>query len=192
MYFNPRSPCGERLAYSRLCSDLQYFNPRSPCGERPLSDEWIREDKTFQSTLPVWGATTLPARGIGYKPSFQSTLPVWGATGVPGAETGGFCFDFNPRSPCGERRVRHGRWIVSEIFQSTLPVWGATKVTSIMRAELIFQSTHPVWGATMDRLRHPNTCRFQSTLPVWGATAGASFIQDCPKISIHAPRVGSD
>ena len=35
--------------------------------------------REFQSTLPVWGATT--AAGIDTcTPKFQSTLPVWGAT----------------------------------------------------------------------------------------------------------------
>ena len=56
----------------------------------------------FQSTLPVWGATTT---GRGNPPDmkrFQSTLPVWGATtAVP----------FRAFTPA---------------FQSTLPVWGAT------------------------------------------------------------------
>ena len=80
-HFNPRSPCGERLAWlidSYLPGDD--FNPRSPCGERrdavigakngiPISihapragsDNWKknlqRMKKKFQSTLPVRGAT---------------------------------------------------------------------------------------------------------------------------------------
>ena len=55
----------------------------------------------FQSTLPVWGATTfflcrLPVW------LFQSTLPVWGATAM---------------------RMEQEK---QALFQSTLPVWGAT------------------------------------------------------------------
>ena len=34
----------------------------------------------FQSTLPVWGATTNIVADSGGMPEFQSTLPVWGAT----------------------------------------------------------------------------------------------------------------
>ena len=34
--------------------------------------------------------------------------------------------DFNPRSPCGERREPSELDIIVEKFQSTLPVWGAT------------------------------------------------------------------
>ena len=78
--FNPRSPCGERLACAALSADIsafqstlpvwgatagqrgvcrvqQDFNPRSPCGERPGSHYVGFAIGTFQSTLPVWGAT---------------------------------------------------------------------------------------------------------------------------------------
>ena len=34
LYFNPRSPCGERLHKRRTVHTLCNFNPRSPCGER--------------------------------------------------------------------------------------------------------------------------------------------------------------
>ena len=79
----------------------------------------------FQSTLPVWGATDVqeptgilrrisihaPRVGsddrleLAKTPAarFQSTLPVWGAT----LWVSNLLFwlpDFNPRSPCGERR----------------------------------------------------------------------------------------
>ncbi len=57
-YFNPRSPCGERRD---LCfrgeEKCQYFNPRSPCGERPKLIVRAGPPVTFQSTLPVRGAT---------------------------------------------------------------------------------------------------------------------------------------
>ena len=78
--FNPRSPWGERLVYSpalfppspisihapRGGSDSQiqfqtlyqqHFNPRSPWGERPIKVKKVTTSETFQSTLPVGGAT---------------------------------------------------------------------------------------------------------------------------------------
>ena len=57
----------------------RYFNPRSPCGERPAKATIAPAAKQFQSTLPVWGATS-PCSGIPPQSKFQSTLPVWGAT----------------------------------------------------------------------------------------------------------------
>ena len=82
MYFNPRSPCGERLRLRLQCrqwkdisihaprvgSDCianvpadrkRYFNPRSPCGERLRTHNGKALMQVFQSTLPVWGATRL-------------------------------------------------------------------------------------------------------------------------------------
>ena len=101
-YFNPRSPCGERLPSltpsgaqhifqstlpvwgATVCSGVQHhgdldFNPRSPCGERRGRPPISFPLAGFQSTLPVWGATHSGCY-IPHRPQFQSTLPVWGAT----------------------------------------------------------------------------------------------------------------
>ena len=81
---------------------------------------------------------------------------------------------------------------MSAKFQSTLPVWGATLVSVATEPLLGFQSTLPVWGATWRRqiFRVPEV--FQSTLPVWGATFNMIKTPFDMRISIHAPRVGSD
>ena len=34
IYFNPRSPCGERRVHGKPARYCMHFNPRSPCGER--------------------------------------------------------------------------------------------------------------------------------------------------------------
>ena len=192
-----------------------YFNPRSPCGERPQAYLMAAQlAELFQSTLPVWGATnagdiipfycniSIHAPRVGSDATrlitsagllgFQSTLPVWGATG-PEPDQGHFLQisihaprvgsdrllhsrcrlhpDFNPRSPCGERPGRPPTCPGPLPFQSTLPVWGATSIRSrSQRMVRIFQSTLPVWGATHN-------------------VAAAAFLGG---ISIHAPRVGSD
>ena len=57
---------------------------------------------TFQSTLPMWGATRRTRKRQAGADVFQSTLPMWGATMV----------DKNS--------------LVQLKFQSTLPMWGAT------------------------------------------------------------------
>ena len=56
-YFNPRSPCGERLHQDTTSGSASNLNPRSPCGERHDCSAVKWEDKVFQSTLPMWGAT---------------------------------------------------------------------------------------------------------------------------------------
>ena len=170
--------------------------------------------------------------------TFQSTLPVWGATYQTRAYEN-FERDFNPRSPCGERPGMvgnpvfvqkisiHAPRVGSDVycryphkqtrgFQSTLPVWGATSRPSKMRRRprhfnprspcgerhlccLYYNINHRNFNPRSPcGERHPHPAkskqkeRFQSTLPVWGATDLATFAYLAAFISIHAPRVGSD
>ena len=58
-HFNPRSPCGERHLSVLYMVKPDDFNPRSPCGERLNVIVPAVVISTFQSTLPVWGATTI-------------------------------------------------------------------------------------------------------------------------------------
>ncbi len=124
---------------------------------------------------------------------FQSTLPVWGAT------TAGSCDpplsrNFNPRSPCGERPADKTRFLSKKEFQSTLPVWGATSSNPDTWSNYIeFQSTLPVWGATAEGKPSREIINISIHAPRVGSdyhvppeTASTS------NISIHAPRVGSD
>ncbi len=123
--FNPRSPCGERrpAGCAAVCA-RRCFNPRSPCGERRRSACCRSSGTSFQSTLPVWGATAVQVLSKGSSKCF------------------------NPRSPCGERPSLFGNDDSLDLFQSTLPVWGATAMPSSVAPMLTFQSTLPVWGAT--------------------------------------------
>ena len=57
LYFNPRSPCGERRRISCAVTVKKYFNPRSPCGERLFLFVQNFVLALFQSTLPMRGAT---------------------------------------------------------------------------------------------------------------------------------------
>ena len=102
-----------------------HFNPRSPYGERRI---WSRSSSTsssFQSTLPLRGATPRPRRLAGATPYF------------------------NPRSPYGERRGLHALLLGGVEFQSTLPLRGATLLLPLTAARSsIFQSTLPLRGAT--------------------------------------------
>ena len=214
LYFNPRSPRGERPPDSigqrrgqcisihapREGSDRQhhlcqllflYFNPRSPRGERPSATDWAFCDNIFQSTLPARGATCR-WRSLSAVYSFQSTLPARGATRTVLA--------------AGE----------SHKFQSTLPARGATSFRRSFR-HLIphFNPRSPrgerprASGCTLPAIAHfnPRSPRgerrtsplssrrvksFQSTLPARGATILTATNIVNPPISIHAPREGSD
>ena len=109
--FNPRSPCGERRD-NDSAPDMSAlnFNPRSPCGERRHRPGTLRQRRNFNPRSPcgerlAGGWHQSPVR------SFQSTLPVWGAT-IPHNVRYNKGSYFNPRSPCGERRrcLRRRKW----------------------------------------------------------------------------------
>ena len=147
----------------------RYFNPRAPCGAR--HPRWGQKSwcSRFQSTRPVWGATTtyngaayaagisIHAPRVGRDSSvvffgsnfaiFQSTRPVWGAT-TRWRRSRASGPDFNPRAPCGARPTVCGPHWIAHAFQSTRPVWGATRKYAAQRRWQAFQSTRPVWGAT--------------------------------------------
>ena len=55
--FNPRTPCGVRLARCRRGACQTYFNPRTPCGVRPCQYDFRGLKIIFQSTHPLRGAT---------------------------------------------------------------------------------------------------------------------------------------
>ena len=168
------------------------FNPRSPCGERLALSQLSRPEDKFQSTLPVWGATgrdgpveegvsiSIHAPRVGSDPAggcrscpqaISIHAPRVGSDPQAVRRPAGAAGYFNPRSPCGERLWPLGQASQEKLFQSTLPVWGATA----------YYNGVPI-AATL----------FQSTLPVWGATGGVEDVAVVADISIHAPRVGSD
>ena len=123
----------------------------------------------FQSTLPGWGATATTLAVEPVPVQFQSTLPGWGATPNPVIRSIRKT-NFNPRSPDGERR----------------------SLLSLVLSEMRFQSTLPGWGATFNVIGDVGAGVFQSTLPGWGATQQRRHPVQQGRISIHAPRVGSD
>ena len=100
--FNPRSPCGERPSCFLPSIGMTNFNPRSPCGERHsglIANSGVR---LFQPTLPVRGATALSGCGISVT-SISTHAPRAGSDATV-LNTLDDLMDFNPRSPCGERR----------------------------------------------------------------------------------------
>ena len=123
---------------------------------------------------------------------------------------------FNPRSPHGERRNPTGSGISERHFNPRSPHGERPALTAAVSSGEKFQSTLPARGATLRadgsksgythfNPRSPHGERqvilivwacaslFQSTLPARGAThQGVLCRCKVRKISIHAPRTGSD
>ena len=124
----------------------------------------------FQSTRPVWGATTYLKALSCSRSIFQSTRPVWGATKIQPAVYQGIGISIH-----APRMGRDGKCMLARAgicqFQSTRPMRGATNITS--KHTIIHD-------------------RFQSTRSMRGATQ-IDFPIICNRIiSIHAPHAGRD
>ena len=120
--------------------DSVYFNPRSPHGERPIRSMEIVTTITFQPTLPARGATCYTPTAI-QSTAFQPTLPARGATGADRhyALMSIKISTHAPRTGSDRRRLR--RATPPSGFQPTLPARGATRFY-YMRATQDTISTH--------------------------------------------------
>ena len=192
-----------------------YFNPRSPHGERPPFCVIISVGaRAFQSTLPARGATDAkevyvwtsrnfnPRSPHGERPlvfvalcgtvSFQSTLPARGATGEQ-VRLIHAPFYFNPRSPHGERRCRRAwRRRIQANFNPRSPHGERRAQTPRRSLNAIFQSTLPARGATWRRSREPGEGFISIHAPRTGSDSHIVALRPHDRISIHAPRTGSD
>ena len=147
-HFNPRPPCGGRPG-STLPAGLRCrnFNPRPPCGGRLAGLSFFRWLRKFQSTAPVWGPTErLPEiyaiNGISiHGPRVGADPPDW--------LLGSGDADFNPRPPCGGRRLEGYLAIPDRPdFNPRPPCGGRLNSSWLCWARELFQSTAPVWGPT--------------------------------------------
>ena len=183
---------GSDPLYTSVATGSWNFNPRSPCGERRSYPTALGKSATFQSTLPMRGAT-MKRSAKNVPGGFQSTLPMRGATlqrdldyhrhaiSIHAPHAGSdqlrpaatrACVDFNPRSPCGERHAT-GVFSYSEgQFQSTLPMRGATcRCRKSGRSVRYFNPRSPCGERHGACYQQYLFCKFQSTLPMRGATA---------------------
>ena len=172
-------------------SSFRYFNPRAPCGARHYLFKGIAVGCKFQSTRPVWGATTyqdLTALGdnisihaprVGRDPALlPSEGFTWISIHAPRVGRDSITtarkyhsINFNPRAPCGARQHQTHKKYTKDKFQSTRPVWGATIATTTISTMFKISIHAPRVGRDLaDIGRHFVPLGFQSTRPVWGAT----------------------
>ena len=126
------------------------------------------------------------------------------------------CYDFNPRSPHGERPSAGLRTQYFPFISIHAPRTGSDRTGNTqVKARFGFQSTLPARGATRQfhadaqrdsiSIHAPRTgsdtsggafrallSRFQSTLPARGATRARHALRRTWQVSTHAPRTGSD
>ena len=171
--FNPRAPCGARHLTLWRPSYITLFQSTRPvwgatvtcCANHPIIT-------LFQSTRPVWGATlkrrlldgrtfiSIHAPRVGRDPEAAAAhkdeqisihAPRVGrdVQGERGRAPRNY---FNPRAPCGARRLSRPSPIRLWKFQSTRPVWGATNLDQAILVAIDISIHAPRVG------RDPESC----------------------------------
>ena len=193
IYFNPHSPCGERLLCF-LCFPLHIpISIHTPHAGSDEADRFYFYRRDISIHTPHAGSDKIAGPYPAKRKRFQSTLPMRGATCSISPVTP-HSFHFNPHSPCGERPASiNFNFMDACRFQSTLPMRGATCISCTLLDISLFQSTLPMRGATVDGSQQQYVGHlFQSTLPMRGATFRFYFRLSATTISIHTPHAGSD
>ena len=98
--FNPRVPCGTRLALTVVNHLTDYFNPRVPCGTRLYLKRGNIMGEEFQSTRPMRDATLARSRGQHKEAYFNPRVPCGTRRFCKAVQVQHY---FNPRVPCGTR-----------------------------------------------------------------------------------------
>ncbi len=126
---------------------LLYFNPRSPRGERPPDSIGQRRGQCISIHAPREGSDEDYVQSLRDLERFQSTLPARGATVVIYANDTATTH-FNPRSPRGERRIMTRQRQRATNFNPRSPRGERPRRTHLSGACRKFQSTLPARGAT--------------------------------------------
>ena len=142
--FNPRTPCGVRRAQSVRLPARFYFNPRTPCGVRPGSRLALRPGCDFNPRTPC-GVRRNRCGWPRWKTVISIHAPLAGCDGENTVDVGNTLIsihaplagcdqrcqggrigggDFNPRTPCGVRRVRVGHFLRRDAISIHAPLAG--------------------------------------------------------------------
>ena len=147
--------------------------------------------KTFQSTHPLRGATTLVSPRSYSAHNFNPRTPCGVRPHSP--RKGAFFYYFNPRTPCGVRHVPAGCCVTVAVISIHAPLAGCDLHKSVV--EMIdskFQSTHPLRGATAAVLEPTAAFGISIHAPLAGCDATVEAYDSATVISIHAPLAGCD
>ena len=167
-----------------------YFNPRPPHGERPGFLECSRFSSKFQSTPPHGER---PIRNFPKGPAmiFQSTLPH--GERLTGKGVGSITISISIHAPAWRATLHHGHGLHGNQISIHAPAWGATKNRNPSNRKKKYFNPRPPHGERPALyISGERREQFQSTPPAWGATIIGQSILHYMRISIHAPRMGSD
>ena len=188
------------------------FNPRAPCGARPMTLPFSPSAQRFQSTRPMRGATGRRDEAARLE-GVSIHAPHAGRDFIP-PSFGGRNKSFNPRAPCGARRLSTQLLHVEEEFQSTRPMRGATGLDAMAdrfvgvsihaphagrdpsaicprRLVMSFNPRAPCGARLFARQVCHALSMFQSTRPMRGATSNTIRPSRCGGFQSTRPMRGA-
>ena len=166
--FNPRSRTGSDGVSLKRCTNQANFNPRSRMGSDIASFYICASFDIFQSTLPHGERPSAYYRQDIHR-NFNPRPPAWGATG------------------------NAGEYDIQQFISIHAPRMGSDDAEVENQGKSHHFNPRPPHGERLSVRSRPITAfTFQSTLPAWGATTYDYSDGYLTKISIHAPRMGSD
>ena len=190
--FNPRAPCGARLSLGVAITKMGGFQSTRPVWGATTAEGRVQSLFKFQSTRPVWGATSFLLSRCG-SVVFQSTRPVWGATSS--FTSSSLLSDISIHAPrVGRDNFFPKMIIVTQNFNPRAPCGARRRKWASLGRPQRFQSTRPVWGATSacpTGIQMP-WYHFNPRAPCGARRGSARLLPRDGGISIHAPRVGRD
>ena len=190
-----------------------HFNPRSPCGERPPRPQQPGRSLLISTLAPLAGSDALRRSRASGASGFQPSLPLRGATRrhrAPRARRGistlaplagsdhtiallGYLFfDFNPRSPCGERPHWMCEACRDQGFQPSLPLRGATEAQVKRRDGEWISTLAPLAGSDIPDVLNHYIDPISTLAPLAGSDTISSCCTPTECISTLAPLAGSD
>ena len=148
--FNPRTPCGVRLAayyYAIVDDDISIHAPHAGCDHKQVL---CTSDRVISIHAPHAGCDTATQDYMPLLADFNPRTPCgvrrFAQSIRPQTE------HFNPRTPCGVRPSTAQRRRRPSHFNPRTPC-GVRQEGTVVDAELLsFQSTHPMRGATRYRV----------------------------------------
>ena len=178
LYFNPRSPHGERPTICARRRARKNFNPRSPHGERRIIFLCNADNARISIHAPRTGSDTFKSSSLYVPYLFQSTLPARGATADPRLK--GHALDISIHAPrTGSDARGHVRGRKDYIyFNPRSPHGERPGLFDVPDDDIIISIHAPRTGSDNERFTFSDSSvLFQSTLPARGATPSSSGVQ---------------
>ena len=167
--FQPTRPLRGATSSSLRRGEAADFNPRAPCGARRSKSLRRPSQRRFQPTRPLRGATT-PLRIAFSSRPISTHAPLAGRDCKPTRRRSSGS-DFNPRAPCGARRLTRQTSSPQLYFNPRAPCGARHKVEGQWDYGKLISTHAPLAGR--DNRAHPCPERR-------------------PRISTHAPLAGRD